>query len=66
MTLRGEQVVLREATPRDVPRLIGILRTPEVARWWGSRVEEDLHEALDDADTTLWVVRHGVDDIALV
>jgi aminoglycoside 6'-N-acetyltransferase len=66
VTLRGEHVVLREATAGDVPRLTAILRTPEVARWWGSRVEEDLHEALDDADTTLWVVRHGDDDIGLV
>jgi aminoglycoside 6'-N-acetyltransferase len=66
VTLRGEHVVLREATAGDVPHLAEILRTPEVARWWGARVEEDLHGALEDADTTLWVVRHGDDDIGLV
>jgi aminoglycoside 6'-N-acetyltransferase len=66
VTLRGEHVVLREATAGDVPHLAEILRTPEVARWWGLRVEEDLHDALEDADTTLWVVRHGDDDIGLV
>jgi aminoglycoside 6'-N-acetyltransferase len=66
VTLRGEHVVLREATAGDVPHLAEILRTPEVARWWGARVEEDLHDALEDADTTLWVVRHGDDDIGLV
>jgi aminoglycoside 6'-N-acetyltransferase len=65
-TLRGERVVLREATEADVPRLAAILRTPEVARWWGDRVEDDLREALEDEDTTLWVVLAGDDEIGLV
>ncbi|HEX2104919.1 MAG TPA: GNAT family protein [Solirubrobacteraceae bacterium] len=65
-TLRGERVVLRPATEADVPGLIAILRTPEVARWWSARAEEDLHDALADADTTLWVVLDGDDEIGLV
>jgi aminoglycoside 6'-N-acetyltransferase len=65
-TLRGERVVLREATEADVPRLAAILRTPEVARWWGDRVEDDLREALEDEDATLWVVLAGDDEIGLV
>jgi aminoglycoside 6'-N-acetyltransferase len=64
--LRGERVVLREATEADVPGLAAMLRTPEVTRWWGERVEEDLHDALQDADTTMWVVTEGGDDIGLV
>jgi aminoglycoside 6'-N-acetyltransferase len=65
-TLRGERVVLRPATEADVPGLIAILRTPEVARWWSARAEEDLQDALADADTTLWVVLDGDDEIGLV
>jgi aminoglycoside 6'-N-acetyltransferase len=64
--LRGERVVLREATAGDVPRLAEILRLPGVARWWGARVEEDLTDALADEDTTLWVVLDGDDEIGLV
>jgi aminoglycoside 6'-N-acetyltransferase len=65
-TLRGERVLLRPATAGDVPALAAILRAPEVARWWGARVEADLHEALEDEDTTLWVVLDGADVIGLV
>jgi len=32
---RGERVVLRPAQADDVAALVGILRRPEVARWWG-------------------------------
>jgi aminoglycoside 6'-N-acetyltransferase len=64
--LRGEHVVLREATVADVPGLAAILRLPEVARWWGARVEEDLHDALEDETTTLWVVLEGGEEIGLV
>jgi len=66
VTLRGDIVVLREATPHDVPRLAEILRLPEVARWWGARVEEDLTDALEDADTTLWVVLEDDEVVGLV
>jgi aminoglycoside 6'-N-acetyltransferase len=57
--LRGERVALRPATVADVPALLAILRTPEVARWWGERVEDDIRQAIDDADTTVWVVCEG-------
>ena len=65
-TLRGERVVLRPATEADVPALVAILHEPEIARWWGDRVEEDLNEALEDEDTTLWVVLDGEDAIGMV
>jgi aminoglycoside 6'-N-acetyltransferase len=65
-TLRGERVVLRPATEADVPELVAILREPEVARWWGDRVDDDLREALADADTTVWVVLDGDDIIGMV
>jgi aminoglycoside 6'-N-acetyltransferase len=64
--LRGERVVLRPATEADVPVLVAILRTPAVARWWGERVEGDVREALDDADTTVWVVCEGERAIGMV
>jgi aminoglycoside 6'-N-acetyltransferase len=64
--LRGERVVLREATPPDVPRLAEILKTPDVARWWGARVEDELHEAIDAEETTMWVVLEGDEPIGLV
>jgi aminoglycoside 6'-N-acetyltransferase len=64
--LRGERVVLRPATAADVPALVAILRTPEVARWWGERVEDDVREALDDPDTTVWVVCEGDRAIGMV
>jgi aminoglycoside 6'-N-acetyltransferase len=64
--LRGERVVLRPATEADVPALVAILRTPEVARWWGEQVEEDVRETLDDADTTVWVVCEGERPIGMV
>jgi aminoglycoside 6'-N-acetyltransferase len=65
-TLRGERVMLRPATEADVPGLAAILREPEVARWWGDRVDDDLREALADADTTVWVVLDGDDVIGMV
>jgi aminoglycoside 6'-N-acetyltransferase len=65
-TLRGERVLLRPATEADVPALVAILREPEVARWWGDRVDADLHEALADADTTVWVVLDDEDVIGMV
>lgn len=37
--LLGEQVLLREIHGGDVPALVAIRGTPEVARWWGP-VEE--------------------------
>lgn len=36
VTLRGERVVLRPVEPADGPRLLEILREPEVGRWWGA------------------------------
>jgi aminoglycoside 6'-N-acetyltransferase len=65
-TLRGERVVLRPATEADVPGLAAILREPEVARWWGDRVDDDLREALADADTTVWAMLDGDDIIGMV
>jgi aminoglycoside 6'-N-acetyltransferase len=42
--IRGERVTLRPVVPADLPGLLAILATPEVARWWPAydraRVEE--------------------------
>jgi aminoglycoside 6'-N-acetyltransferase len=64
--LRGERVVLRPATAADVPALAAVLRAPAVARWWGDRVEGEILEALEDADTTVWVVCEGDEAIGMV
>lgn len=50
MTLRGERVVLREATADDEPALRAILLEPEVARWW-TTADEILYP-----ETTTWVI----------
>ena len=39
--ISGERVTLRSADPDDWPRLLEIVREPEVARWWVSEPEPD-------------------------
>ena len=34
-TLTGSQVTLRPPVDHDVPRLLELINTPEVSRWWG-------------------------------
>lgn len=51
--LRGARIVLRPATEEDLPRLLEILREPDVARHWSQPDEEFVrHELLsgDPAD----------------
>lgn len=59
--LRGDRVILRPATPDDVAAVAAILRSPEVARWWGrDRSDAEMRdEILDDEATTLAVVLDG-------
>jgi aminoglycoside 6'-N-acetyltransferase len=40
--LAGDRVALRPIEAADVPQLVAIRRTPEVAAWWGEEVVEDL------------------------
>jgi aminoglycoside 6'-N-acetyltransferase len=63
VTLRGERVVLREATEADVARLAEILTTPEVAQWWPHESVDSVRENLADPQTTVWAVLVG-DDVA--
>jgi dethiobiotin synthetase len=65
LTLRGERVVLREATEADVPRLAEILATPEVARWWPDASQDTVREHRADPDTTAWAVLHGDDVVGI-
>jgi aminoglycoside 6'-N-acetyltransferase len=55
--LHGDRVRLRPLERSDVPRVLEILREPEVARWWGEhdegRVRRDL---LDDPETVPFAV----------
>jgi aminoglycoside 6'-N-acetyltransferase len=64
--LRGDQVVLREPHETDVARLVEILATPEVARWWPSEDAQGVRELLVDPGTTTWAVVDGEDVIGLV
>ena len=57
MTLHGERVTLRPATPADEDAFGAILREPEVATWWGAyppeRVRADL---FDDEETVVFAI----------
>jgi aminoglycoside 6'-N-acetyltransferase len=48
--IHGERVTLRPFGPDDRPRLLEILREPEVARWWRA------DPGLDDDDTATFVI----------
>ncbi|MDQ6691224.1 MAG: GNAT family N-acetyltransferase [Candidatus Dormibacteraeota bacterium] len=50
---------LRPLAPGDAPELIRILRTPEVARWWGE--PEPTFPLGDDAEAVRWTIE--VDDM---
>lgn len=55
-TLRGPRVLLRAVERRDLPRLVEILREPEVARHWSEPDDAfDQQELLagDEADGAL-------------
>lgn len=48
-TLHGSSVVLRPVTPDDLPRLLAILREPEIARHWSPPDDDfDRNELLGD------------------
>src|SRR5262245_32195327 len=52
-TLRGTRLLLRPVNQDDLPRLLGILREPNVARHWSQPDDDfDRHELLsgDDPD----------------
>jgi aminoglycoside 6'-N-acetyltransferase len=59
--LRGDRIVLREATEADIPRLLEILTAPEVAEWWPDEDEERMRERVvrGEPDTTTWAVCLG-------
>ncbi len=66
-TLHGSRIVLRPVSEDDLPRLLEILREPEVARHWSQPDDDfDRNELLsgDDADgaeriTTFAIAVHG-------
>ena len=55
-TLPGDGLTLRAVTADDGPALVAILRTPEVARWWGNDVEDGGWPIDDDPDTVKFVI----------
>ena len=51
--LRGERVTLRRLEESDRPRLVEILREPEIARWFGTAsAEESADEFVADPEVT--------------
>jgi aminoglycoside 6'-N-acetyltransferase len=54
--LPGHGLLLRPAIASDGPALGAILRTPEVARWWGEHVDEDGWSEDTDPDTVKFVI----------
>jgi aminoglycoside 6'-N-acetyltransferase len=55
--LQGQLVVLRPATVDDIPALVAIISSPEVARWWGSpRSEEEFAEELVAKDVVTFAI----------
>jgi len=63
-TLRGERVVLRLATEQDLPRLIAIIQSPEVAVWWGLTPDPDaLRNDIFADDITTFAIEVG-DEVA--
>ena len=67
MTLHGDRVTLRSATPSDEETFGAILREPEVATWWGAyppeRVRADL---FDDEETVVFAIEVGGDVVGLI
>ena len=67
MTLHGERVTLRPATPSDEEVFGAILREPEIAIWWGAyppeRVRADL---FDDEETVVFAIEVDGDVVGLI
>lgn len=71
--LQGPRVVLRSVNEEDLPRLLEILREPEVARHWSQPDDDfDRHELLsgDDADgaesSTTFVIEVNAETIGWI
>lgn len=54
--LTGHGLLLRPVVAADSPSLVAILRTPEVARWWGDDIDEDGWTVDSDPDTVKFVI----------
>jgi aminoglycoside 6'-N-acetyltransferase len=65
--IRGERVTLRPVVPADLPGLLDILATPEVARWWPAydraRVEEF---TAGEKDVTVYAIDLGERLVGLI
>ena len=53
VTLRGERVLLRRASPDDADALAAILAEPDVERWWGPY---DADSTLDELQSSFVIV----------
>jgi len=54
--LTTERAVLRPIEERDLGAVLAVLRTPEIARWWGTPSEDDVW---GDPSVDTWVVEAG-------
>jgi aminoglycoside 6'-N-acetyltransferase len=65
--LEGQNVVLRPAGDADIPALVAIVSSPEVARWWGTpRSEEEFAKELLDEDVVTFAIEVGKEVIGLI
>jgi aminoglycoside 6'-N-acetyltransferase len=55
--LKGQAVVLRPAVEADIPALVAIVSSPEVARWWGNPpTAEEFARDLVDEEVAIFVI----------
>jgi aminoglycoside 6'-N-acetyltransferase len=54
--LRGEAVILRPAVGPDAPAILAVVRTPEVARWWGHSSLSEIEKEIADDDVRVYVI----------
>ena len=68
MTLRGARVTLRSVAGADLPRLVEILRHPEVREWWGAYDEDRLRSdyLIDDPHQTGFTILDGEEIVGMV
>src|SRR3979411_2048038 len=55
--LKGQAVVLRPAVEADIPALVAIVSSPEVARWWGNPpTAEEFDRDLVDEEVAIFAI----------
>jgi aminoglycoside 6'-N-acetyltransferase len=68
MQIHGRRITLRPLVPADVDRLVEILRTPEVARWWTGydRARVEFEFLVNEPNVTVYGIDFGGRLIGLI